>query len=85
MASRPPCQQYPRKSPVQCNCDDFLMELQNRLQTAHSTAREKLVNTKIKSEDYYDQTSRESTLQVEDKVLLCDETVRRGISRKLSS
>jgi hypothetical protein len=70
---------------VQYNYEDFLMEIKNRLQTAHSVARERLVNAKMKSKEYYDKAARESTLRVGDRVLLYDETVRRGRSKKVSS
>ena len=41
--------------------------------------------SKGKSKERYDETARALELQVGDKVLLYDETVRRGRSRKLSS
>ena len=69
----------------QYNYDDFLVELKNRLQTAHHTAREKLIQAKHKSKEYYDRHTEEPSIKVGDKVLLFDETVRRGRSRKLCS
>ena len=41
--------------------------------------------SKGKSKNHYDETARPLKLQVGDKVLLFDETVRRGRSRKLST
>ena len=70
---------------MQYNYDDFLAELKSRLQSAHHVARERLINRKEKSKEYYDRDARETTLKVGDKVLLYDETVRRGRSKKLSS
>jgi hypothetical protein len=70
---------------VQYNFDDFLAELKGRLQTAHQVARERLISRKEKSKEYYDKNTKETTLKVGDKVLLYDETVRRGRSKKLSS
>jgi hypothetical protein len=67
------------------NYDDFLMELKSRLQTAQKTAREKLVTAKHRSKEYYDRHTKESPIKTGDKVLLYDETVRRGRSRKLCS
>jgi hypothetical protein len=70
---------------AQYNYDSFLVELKSRLQTAHSIARDRLIGHKEKSKEYYDKTAKEATFRVGDKVLLYDETVRRGRSKKLSS
>jgi hypothetical protein len=70
---------------VQYNYDDYLAELKCRLQTAHNIARERLISHKEKSKEYYDKNTKETVFQVGDKVLLYDETVRRGRSKKLSS
>jgi hypothetical protein len=70
---------------VQYNYDDFVTELKGRLQTAHGVARENLINSKMKSKEQYDKHSISPSVRVGDKVLLYDETVRRGRSRKLSS
>jgi hypothetical protein len=48
------------------------------------TARQKLISAKEKSKKYFDKNSEEFQLNVGDKVLLYDESVRRDISRKLS-
>jgi len=60
-------------------------ELKSRLQTAHQQAQQSLIKNKEKSKEYYDKTAGQSKLKVGDKVLLFDETVRRGKSRKLSA
>jgi hypothetical protein len=70
---------------TQYNYDDFLVELKSRLQTAHQVAREKLISAKHKSKEYYDRRTEEPSFKTGDKVLLYDETVRRGRSRKLCS
>jgi hypothetical protein len=70
---------------TQYNYDDFLIELKGRLQTAHKIAREKLISSKEKSKEYYDRDAKETTFKIGDRVLLYDETVRRGRSRKLCS
>jgi hypothetical protein len=70
---------------VQYNYEDLLTELKLRLQTSHEVARERLISHKEKSKEYYDKGTRETTLKVGDKVLLYDETVRRGRSKKLNS
>jgi transposase InsO family protein len=70
---------------VQYNYDDYVAELKNRLQTAHLVARERLLHAKEKSKEHYDKTSKPFSFQAGEKVLLYDETVRRGRSRKLCS
>jgi hypothetical protein len=78
-------QHYKENLSVQYNYDDFLAKLKDRLRTAHSIARERLIGHKEKSKEYYDKNTKEATFRVGDKVLLYDETVRRGRSKKLSS
>jgi hypothetical protein len=70
---------------TQYSYDDYVLELKNRLQTAHSVARQKLIIAKTKSKEYFDKDSQEFQVNIGDKVLLYDETVRRGRSRKLSA
>jgi hypothetical protein len=73
-----------RESPsVQYNYEDYLTELKGRLQTAHEVAREKLISRKEKSKEYDDKRAEPFELNVGQKVLLYDETVRRGRSQKL--
>jgi len=67
------------------NYDDYASELKGRLQTVHQQAHRNLTESKRKSKEHYDKTARQTELQVGDKVLLFDETVRRGISRKLNA
>ena len=66
------------------NYDDYMSELKNRLQTAHKQAHQRLIKSKEKSKEYYDQNAEQSKFKIGDKVLLFDETARRGRSRKLS-
>jgi len=75
-----------KKSPEpQYNNDDYVSELRSRMQTVHHHAQKNLIASKSKSKENYDKTSGEMKLQIGDKVLLFDETVRRGRSRKLSA
>jgi hypothetical protein len=69
----------------QYNYDDYASELKSRLQTAHQMAKDNLISSKTKSKEYYDQKTETFAFHVGDKVLLYDETVRRGRSKKLSS
>jgi hypothetical protein len=59
--------------------------LKGRLQTSHQQAHRNLIRSKNKSKEHYDETARALEIQVGEKVLLFDETVRRGLSRKLSA
>jgi hypothetical protein len=70
---------------TQYSYDDFVSELKSRLQSAHQVARERLVTAKEKSKEQYDKDSKLPTFNIGDRVLLYDETVRRGRSRKLCS
>jgi hypothetical protein len=63
---------------------DYVMELKGRLQSAHEAARQRLVRKKEKSKEYYDREAAPCNLQVGQRVLLHDEAVRRGRSKKLS-
>jgi len=62
-----------------------MSELDWRLQAAHHVARQNLIASKVRSKDYYDKGTEVMKTEVGEKVLLYDETVRRGRSRKLSS
>ena len=73
-----------REAPsAQYNYDSCLAELRGRLQSAHEVARQKLITNKEKSKAYYDKDIEECEIQVGQNVLLLDETVRRGRSKKL--
>jgi hypothetical protein len=67
------------------NYDDYISELRGRLQSAHAIARENLLQSKARSKLDYDQKAVRIALQVGDRVLIFDESVRRGRSRKLSA
>ena len=69
----------------QYNYDDYVSELKSRLQTVHHHAHRNLIASKVKSKGHYDKTPGEMKWQVGDKVQLFDETVSRGIPRKLSA
>jgi len=74
-----------REAPtIQYNYDNYLTELRGRLQSSHEVARQRLICRKEKSKEYYDKDSETLEVRVGQKVLLFDETVRRGRSKKLS-
>jgi hypothetical protein len=74
-----------RDSPsIQYNYEDYLTELKGRLQTAHEVARRKLISRKEKSKEQYDKKTKPFELDAGQQVLLYDETVRRGRSKKRS-
>ena len=58
--------------------DNYASELKDRLQTVHQQANKNLTESKGKSKEHYDKTAGQTKLKVGDKVLLFDETVRRG-------
>ena len=63
------------------NYDDYISELRGRLQSAHAIVRENLLQSKARSKLHYDKRAVRIALQVGDKVLLFDESVRRGRSK----
>lgn len=65
--------------------DNYAQELKKRLQSTQAIARENLQEKKEKSKQYYDKCSKVVNFNVGDKVLLYDQSVRRGRSRKLCS
>ena len=67
------------------NYEDYVSELRGRLQSAHAIARENLLQSKERSKVDYDKKTVHIAPHVGDKVLLFDENVRRGRSRKLSA
>ena len=69
----------------QYNYDDYVSELKGRMQTAHAVARDRLVDREVRSKRDYDKGAVQLTLKVGDKVLLFDESVRRGRSKKLGA
>ncbi|KAM0729433.1 Retrovirus-related Pol polyprotein from transposon 297 [Formica fusca] len=65
--------------------DDYAQELKEKLRASQQVAKEHLKNEKIKTKENYDKKTKEIKLKVGEKVLLYDETVRRGRSKKLDS
>lgn len=70
---------------IQYAYDDYANELKSRLQTSHEIARQKLIKHKEKSKEYFDKKTETCIFKPGDLVLLYDETVRRGRSKKLSN
>jgi len=67
------------------NYDDYAQELKERLRATNRVAREHIKDEKIKAKLQYDRKAKEITFKVGDKVLIYDETLRRGRSKKLES
>ena len=65
--------------------DDYAQELKEKIRAANQIARENLKEEKTKTKEYYDRKTKETTFKVGDKVLLHDETLRRGRSKKLEA
>jgi hypothetical protein len=70
---KPPSPQY--------NHEDYVSELRGRLQSAHQQVHKRLLESKANSKEQYDKNARLTKFQVGGKVLLFDETARRGRSR----
>lgn len=65
--------------------DDYVQELRERLRATNTMAKENLGLAKERSKETYDKRTRPVEFQIGDKVLLYDETIRRGRSKKLMS
>ena len=65
--------------------DNYAQELKERLRAANQVAKENLKEEKQKAKQYSDRKSKKIHFKLGDKVLLHDETLRRGRSKKLDS
>jgi len=65
--------------------DDYAQELKEKLRATQQIAKEHLKIEKVKAKENYDKKTKGTTFKVGEKVLLHDETVRRGRSKKLDS
>lgn len=70
---------------VRYNYESYIQELRSRLQSCYTRAKENLITQKERNKEYYDKSSNLQLFEVGDKVLLHNETVRRGRSSKLDS
>ncbi|KAM0735227.1 Retrovirus-related Pol polyprotein from transposon 412 [Formica fusca] len=66
------------------NYDDYAQELKEKLRATNQLAKEH-IKEKFKAKKQYDKSTREIKFKVGDKVLVHDETLRRGRSKKLES
>jgi hypothetical protein len=69
---------------VQYTYDNYIKELQSRLQSSYELAKSNLEAKKERSKEYHDKNINVPLFTVGDEVLLHDEKVRRGRSLKLS-
>ena len=65
--------------------EDYAQELRERLRATNQNARENIKEEKQKPKVHYDKTAKEIKFKVGDKVLVYDETLRRGRSKKLDA
>ena len=65
--------------------EDYAQELKERLRATSQIARENAIQAKNQAKIQYDKNVKKESFRVGDKVLLYDETVRRGRSKKLDS
>jgi len=65
--------------------DDYAQELREKIRATNQLAKDHLKQEKVKAKLQYDKRVNEKTFKVGDKILLYDETIRRGRSKKLES
>lgn len=65
--------------------DDYVSELRERLRAAHQIAKTNLQEEKVKAKECFDKKANLSKFVAGDKVLLFDEALRRGRSKKLEA
>jgi len=73
------------KQPKPTYSYDYAQELRKRIRATNQLAKEHIKQENIKSKQQYDKSINEKLFKVGNKVLLYDETVRRGRSKKLES
>lgn len=65
------------------NYDDYAQELKERLRATNQFAKEHIKEEKLKAKKQYDKNTKEAHFKIGDKVLVYDETLRRGRLKKL--
>jgi hypothetical protein len=65
--------------------DTYLKELEAMLQSSYAMARKNLETAKLDNERHYDRYVHVPHFQIRDQVLVKDESVRRGRSKKLEA
>lgn len=70
---------------VSYDYESYVNKLRARMQEAHNVARDSIVQHKQTNKEHYDKRQNPKEFKIGDKVLLYDESVRRGRSRKLDS
>jgi len=67
------------------NYDDYAQELKERLRATTQLARKRVKEEKVKAKQQYDKRTGEIKYKIGEKVLVYDETLRRGRSKKLEA
>jgi len=67
------------------NYDDYAQELRERIRATTQLARERVKEEKAKAKQQYDKRTGEVNYKIGEKVLVYDETLRRGRSKKLEA
>ena len=65
--------------------DDYAKKLKEQLQAINRIAREHIIKAKLTAKQQYNKNTKVISFKLGDKVLLHDETLRRGRSKKLDS
>lgn len=63
--------------------DNYAKEITFRIQSSNQVATETLMNSKITSKNYHDKSTKRTAFNVGDYVLLKNETISKGRSKKL--
>lgn len=63
--------------------DDYYSSLKSKLNKAHEIARERLVESKEKSKQYYDRNAKEISYKINDLVYILNKNIKPGLSKKL--
>jgi len=67
------------------NYEDYAQELREKIRATNQIARKNVGEGKQKSKEYYDKSAKETKFKISDKVLIYDEALRRGKSKKLNA
>jgi len=67
------------------NYENYAEELKEKIRATNQIARENIREEKQKSKKHYDKSTKEIEFKIGDQVLIYDETLRRGRSKKLDA
>jgi len=71
--------------PTYNNYEDYTKKLKEKIRATNKVARENVREEKQKAKEYYDKSAKKTKFKIGDRVLIYDETLRRGRSKKLDA